>query len=1126
MKMLQLTLLLIASLLSLCVAEVFHVNATHPASPDQDCPQPCHTLDQYAQNTSLFAGQTNISLVFLDGVHILSGMLSIDSAKEISLQPQVESLQPGKSLVEVRGDQYSAIALTGQTIEMYKLKIGSVYIDLIQGPFPKLSVTIRECDISNGSLGSNYNVINAMIVLEKLTLIHEGMGIYNKNSTSMTHISVRECVVMNGAFTGGILKPIVGKVHFEIMDSNFTAERYRDQHLTTPYLLYAAFRGNFTLSIRNCSIIHYQVGFLLHRVLGSLSVTITKTMIINNTIAGLFINDDFHDAASPDKLINYNITVEETHICSNDLGITTIQLPSSDIDKRNLGPTLPFSEGSIIFRDCEFYRNKGSPILAYRSSFELAGENIFYNNTAEMGAGLALYYSTVHFGSHSKTTFVNNTANKYGGAIYISSLQPLIPAVLTTVENWQKQAFITFTGQFPQPCFYSNDSEANVVFNNNRAELGGKDIFGPAGLSDKDKKCKIEDSDIFNFSAPQLQVTSDPTRVCFCVDNVSQCTNKTYLILNETRYPGESFNTSVVLVGYEFGQVSGPIYTEPLDSHNGLIDDSQYVQNVDYQQCNDVTYTITSSRANHSVYLALTAQEQQTNGNRENEVKNSLWNLYSPPCDSLYCVPNFITAVYIHVTLESCPLGFELKKTSGVCDCDENLEKIRDLDQTVVKCEIQNHTGYVTRKGTLWIGVDAVENNTDFYYWHRYCPRDYCIHSQTSIDLRYPNKQCSSNRSGLLCGKCQARYSLELGGNKCIECTNDYSLALLIVFAILGILLVALIKLLDLTVTNATINGLIFYANIVWTNNAILFPNQGVGYYIITVPIAWINLDFGIETCFSENLNQLTKTGLQFVFPVYIWCIAGLIIIISHYSTRATRLFGNNSVAVLSTLFLISFGKLFRNITDVFSIAEVPDSNGDIHKVWSLDGNVQYAVTPGHIVLIVVALIFLILFLLPFTLTLLLVPFLRAKSHLRPLHWISTFNPFFDTYYGPFKDKKQHHVWTGILLISRVVILIVNASTSTSSPNANVLLMTLIATSLLMYCASIGLLYKKWYLSVLEMSYLFNLIILAAAFLFYQTLPQESRQNDRLSPAAATSVCIALVQWVCTLNIPRGQANR
>ena len=65
-------------LLSQCGAEVFHVTPTLPAT--QSCPPPCHTLDQYAQNTSLFAGDTNISLIFLKGVHNLSSDLTISLA--------------------------------------------------------------------------------------------------------------------------------------------------------------------------------------------------------------------------------------------------------------------------------------------------------------------------------------------------------------------------------------------------------------------------------------------------------------------------------------------------------------------------------------------------------------------------------------------------------------------------------------------------------------------------------------------------------------------------------------------------------------------------------------------------------------------------------------------------------------------------------------------------------------------------------------------------------------------------------------------------------------------------------------------------------------------------------------
>ena len=65
------------------------------------------------------------------------------------------------------------------------------------------------------------------------------------------------------------------------------------------------------------------------------------------------------------------------------------------------------------------------------------------------------------------------------------------------------------------------------------------------------------------------------------------------------------------------------------------------------------------------------------------------------------------------------------------------------------------------------------------------------------------------------------------------------------------------------------------------------------------------------------------------------------------------------------------------------SFADIHDSSGASRNVWSLDGNVRG--TSGHTVLVAVALLFLILFLLPFTLSLLLVPFLRAEFPLQPL---------------------------------------------------------------------------------------------------------------------------------------------
>ena len=81
----------------------------------------------------------------------------------------------------------------------------------------------------------------------------------------------------------------------------------------------------------------------------------------------------------------------------------------------------------------------------------------------------------------------------------------------------------------------------------------------------------------------------------------------------------------------------------------------------------------------------------------------------------------------------------------------------------------------------------------------------------------------------------------------------------------------------------------------------------------LTVFIAWLNLDLGIETCFFHGLDGYWKTWLQFVFPFYIWATILLIIYVSHCSQAVARIFGNNSVPVLATLILLSYAKLLSH---------------------------------------------------------------------------------------------------------------------------------------------------------------------------------------------------------------------
>ena len=123
----------------------------------------------------------------------------------------------------------------------------------------------------------------------------------------------------------------------------------------------------------------------------------------------------------------------------------------------------------------------------------------------------------------------------------------------------------------------------------------------------------------------------------------------------------------------------------------------------------------------------------------------------------------------------------------------------------------------------------------------------------------------------------------------------------------MGIALVVLLIVLNLTVSVGTINGLLFIANIIKLYQPVFLGNQ------ISVPffsqiVSWLNLDFGIKICFYNGMDRYVKEWLQFVFPFYVWAIIIyiVIILICRVSSKVSKLVGSNAVPVLATLLLLS----------------------------------------------------------------------------------------------------------------------------------------------------------------------------------------------------------------------------
>ena len=103
-----------------------------------------------------------------------------------------------------------------------------------------------------------------------------------------------------------------------------------------------------------------------------------------------------------------------------------------------------------------------------------------------------------------------------------------------------------------------------------------------------------------------------------------------------------------------------------------------------------------------------------------------------------------------------------------------------------------------------------------------------------------------------------------------------------------------------------------------------------------------------------------------------------------------------------------------------------------------------------YIPLFTVALIFLILVSIPFTVTLTCIQWLQKISHYKPLFWVIKLQPLFDAYTGPYKIK--HRYWMGLLqLLVRVCLFLVLSLNTLSDPIINLLIIIICTFTLLAY---------------------------------------------------------------------------
>ena len=373
-------------------------------------------------------------------------------------------------------------------------------------------------------------------------------------------------------------------------------------------------------------------------------------------------------------------------------------------------------------------------------------------------------------------------------------------------------------------------------------------------------------------------------------------------------------------------------------------------------------------------------------------------------CEIFLTASPFLYEFYeaFSIQLMPCPIGFT--QQNGVCDCDPI------LPNDINTCYIDELA--IRHPATTWITAREQSNNREYLVSH--CPMDYCLPYSSNINLLNPDVQCQFNRTGVLCSQCQHPLSMVFGSSRCMKCDN-FHLLISVIILIAGVSLVILLYLLNLTVTNGTVNGIVLYANIISINDSIFLANENI-FKPLRVFISFVNLDLGIETCFYNGMDSYAKVWLQLLFPTYLIAIAVFIIIASRYSTRMLRLTFSRSLPVLATLFLLAYTGILRvTLTVLFSYSTITYlSSGDKQLVWSIDASVSLFGLK-FIILFVICLLLLLLLVI-FNITLL---FTRYLAYFKIIY---RFKPLLDAFQGSYKDK--YYNWVAINIILRCLFFI------------------------------------------------------------------------------------------------------
>ena len=610
----------------------------------------------------------------------------------------------------------------------------------------------------------------------------------------------------------------------------------------------------------------------------------------------------------------------------------------------------------------------------------------FSSNTANFGGSMFAKSSKIDIEENCSINFTSNVALQDGGAIYLSEHSNF------THYNNSNVRFYYNTASDYGGAIYALLKESTLTFNSTHPGIDFKD--NTAGTIQKpiyinvpkscDSSCLFHNVKLI-IKRP-LPLATSPNKLLLY--NPAKCINRNNTNCNK-------YYVNNIMLGQEvtFAACVMDYYDQPTEAMQFSITDMNHP---DYNISNTKYITVS---CNDSIQGISVIGNMRSNNTYNYSVTISLY--------VARISESKVISLTLTLELSQCHQypGFWYSSRSQRCEC-YNIKSI-------ISCSGSNST---IKRG-YWFGSVAGKPTVT------HCPSDYCNFTCCEITNGYYHlspvraNQCRAHRSGNACGECEEGYTLLFDSPDCVDvskCTVGQS-AMVITLSLLY-WIVVIVSAFAMTYFKATIGSLyaiIYYYSVVdILLNQVLFISNGLHTTVgIMSSLAKLTPQFLGQFCFIRYMSGIDQQFIHYLHPLAVSLILIMISVAARRSHRISKFISRGIIQFICLLLLLSYTSVAT--TSLLLLRSLKFM--DVDKIFTyLSPDIEYF-HGRHLVYVIAAIIFTIIFVLGLPLLLLLEPLLNSKFNFVKI------KPLLDQFQGCYKDNRR--CFAGYYMICRLGII-------------------------------------------------------------------------------------------------------